>query len=66
MTPKYPEIVIKVSDQDDIALAIVGRVMLALKRAGVSNDQLRHFMREARSRDSDQLLATCRRWVAVE
>jgi len=66
MTPKYPYVVVKLSGRDDIALAMVGRVVLALKRAGVPNEELQQFMREAQSPDADQLLQTCRRWVAVE
>jgi hypothetical protein len=66
MTPKYPYIVVQLSGRDDIALAMIGRVMLALKRASVPDEELQEFMREAQSPDADQLLKTCRRWVAVE
>lgn len=62
---KYPEIEVQLSGQDGNAFAILGRMSKALKRGGVSPDEVKQFMEEAMSGDYDNLLATCAKWVTV-
>ena len=66
MTPKYPNITVRLVGEDGNAFFIIGRVGAALRRAGVPNEEIEAFRREAMSGDYDNVLATCLRWVEVE
>lgn len=63
--PLHPEAVAQLSQCDGNALAIIGRVRLALRRAGVPADEINRFQSEATSGDYDNLLQTAMRWVTV-
>ena len=65
MEVKYPEIEIELSGTDGNAFAIMGKVTKALKRAGVSSDEIDEFLAECQSGDYDHLLQTCMQWVEV-
>jgi hypothetical protein len=62
---KYPNIEVTLTGEDGNAFAILGAVRLALRKAGVSSDEIRTFIDEATSGDYDHLLATCMEWVNV-
>ena len=64
MTVKYPEIYVPLVGEDGNAYAILGRVARALKRAGVSKDEIAEFHSEATSGDYDNLLRTVLAWVS--
>lgn len=64
--PRYPDITVRLVGEDGNAFAIIGRVKQALRRAGVSQDEIKAFREEAMSGDYDNVLATCMRWVEVE
>lgn len=71
-SPKYPDIVVRLSGTDGNAFAIIGTVQRALKTARdgqghrlVSEDELKQFIAEATSGDYDNVLATAMRWVEV-
>ena len=66
MTPKYPNVTVRLVGEDGNAFFIIGRVGAALRRAGVPNEEIEAFRREAMSGDYDNVLATCLRWVEVE
>jgi hypothetical protein len=63
--PKYPEIEVALVGEDGNAGAIMGRVSNALKKAGVSQDEINAYLDESMSGDYDNLLATAVKWVAV-
>lgn len=63
---KYPDVVVPLIGEDSNAMSIVGRVAKALRRAGVSNDEVAAFRLEAYSGDYDNLLNVVREWVEVE
>jgi hypothetical protein len=65
MTPKYPEIEVQLTGEDGNALAIVGRVRKALRREGVTEEQIIEFMDEALSGNYDNLIQTVNEWVEV-
>jgi hypothetical protein len=65
MEPKYPKIKVKLSGTDGNALAIIGAVRQALRRGGVSSDEVAAFSREAMAGDYDHVLQTAIRWVNV-
>jgi len=52
--------------QDGNAFAILGRVRSALKREGVSAEEIGRFCEEAMSGDYDHLLRTVMAWVDVD
>jgi hypothetical protein len=65
MSVKYPEIKVKLVGTDGNAYAIMGNVQKALKRAGVSAEEISLYLKESMSGDYDNLIATACRWVSV-
>ena len=63
--PKYPDIKVRLVGEDGNAYAILGRMKGALRRGGVTGEEIRKFQDEATSGDYDHLLATCAEWVDV-
>lgn len=63
---RYPEVVVRLVGEDGDSVAIIGRVRKALRRAGVTQEQIEEFTQEATSGDYDNVLRTCMRWVNVE
>jgi hypothetical protein len=63
--PKYPEVEVQLTGQDGNAFAILGKTQKALRRAGVSGDEIEQYKEEATSGDYDHLLQTTMRWVNV-
>lgn len=62
---KYPEIEVDLVGQDGNAFVILGAVRRAMRRAGVSSEEIDSFDDEATSGDYDHLLSTCMEWVTV-
>ena len=62
--PKYPKVKVKLSGEDGNALAIIGRVSEALRKAK-HYDQIAPFQTEAMSSTYDNVLAVCMKWVTV-
>jgi hypothetical protein len=65
MDPKYPDIEVPLTGQDGNGFFIIGRVGMALRKAGVDQAEVTEFRKEAMSGDYDHLLQTCMRWVSV-
>lgn len=63
--PKYPNITVRLTGTDGNAYAILGTVQRALRKNGVSQQEISQFMDEAMGGDYDHLLQTCVRWVRV-
>ncbi len=66
METKYPEVEVELVGQDGNAFAIMGRVMGALKSAGVSKEEIDQYYAESTSGDYDNLLRTAMAWVSVK
>lgn len=62
---KYPNIKVKLTGKDGNAFFILGTVRKALKKAGVSSEEIEVWSKEAMSGDYDHLLQTCMEWVDV-
>ena len=62
---KYPEIEVQLVGQDGNAFAIMGRVMAALKDAGVPKEEVDAYYAESTSGDYEHLIATAANWVTV-
>jgi len=62
MTVKYPEVKVKLVGLDGNAFFILGRCQGAARRAGLSNEVLNEFHKEATSGDYNHLLQTCLKW----
>ena len=56
--PKFPEVHVELAGQDGNAFAIIGRVREAMKRSGLSEEDVKAFTDEATSGDYDHLLQT--------
>lgn len=65
MEIKYPEVKVKLVGEDGNAFAIMGRVIKALKSAGVSAEEIAQYQQESMSGDYDNLLRTAMRWVST-
>jgi hypothetical protein len=63
---KHPEVTVELSGGDGNAFAVIGKVMRAMRKAGVPAEEIEEFMTEATSGDYDNVLATCMKWVEVE
>jgi hypothetical protein len=66
MTPKYPDIRVRLVGEDGNAFAIVGRTIRAMRRAGLGSAEIARYSNEAMSGDYNNLLATTMRWVDAE
>lgn len=65
METKYPEVEVQLSGEDGNAFAIMGRVMGALKKAGVPKEEIDAYYKESTAGDYNHLLQTAMRWVSV-
>jgi len=63
MSPKYPNVKVKLVGEDGNAFFIIGKVSSAMRKAGVSEDEVRQFRTEAMSGDYNHLLQTVMNWV---
>jgi len=63
---KYPEVKVKLSGEDGNAFAVLGQVKSAMRRAGIAQEEISAFIKEATSGNYDELIATCMKWVEVE
>jgi len=66
MEPIYKDITVKLVGEDGNAFAILARVMSAMRKAGLSKEEIDKFHTEATSGDYDDLLYTCAKYVNVE
>ena len=64
-TIKYPEIEVELVGNDGNAFAIMGAVSKALKRAKVSEAEVKQYMAESMSGDYDNLRRVAMAWVTV-
>lgn len=64
--PKYPNVTVKLTDEDGNAFAILGRVTKAMREAGVEQNEIALFNQTATAGNYDQLLQTVMKWVEVE
>lgn len=62
---KYPNVTVRLSQTEANMFAVLGRVMTALRRAGVSQEEIDQFEEEATADDYDHAIQTCMRWVDV-
>jgi hypothetical protein len=62
---KYPNVHVQLTGTDGNAFAIMGKVADALRRAGVSNDEVVAYRAESMAGDYDNLLRVAMRWVEV-
>lgn len=62
---RYPKVEVQLTGHNGNAFNVIGRVGLALRRAGVPKAEIDEFRREATSGDYDHVLATAMRWVEV-
>jgi hypothetical protein len=63
--PKYPNVRVQLTGQDGNAYAIMGAVSTALRRHGVSAEEIAKYKEESMAGDYDNLLMTAMRWVDV-
>jgi hypothetical protein len=62
---RYPDVAVQLTGEDGNAYAIMGAVEAALRRAGVSAEEIAKYREESMSGDYDNLLVTAMRWVDV-
>lgn len=60
---KYPEIHVQLSGEDGNAMFILGKISIAMKKAGVSKEERDKFFEEATAGNYDNLLRVCQEWV---
>lgn len=62
---KYPEVEVELTGSDGNAYMVLGLVRKALRRAGVSTEEVEEYTTEATSGDYDHLLQTTMKTVSV-
>ncbi|MFA5558163.1 MAG: hypothetical protein WDA59_01700 [Methanofastidiosum sp.] len=62
---KYPDVEVELIGQDGNAFLILGKVQKALRRAGVSEEEVKQYYEEATAGDYNHLLRTTMDWVEV-
>lgn len=62
---KYPEIEVRLTGSDGNAFAIIGNVARAMRKAGLTSEEVREFQTEAMSGDYNHVLQTAMRFVEV-
>lgn len=65
MTPKFEHIEVELIGNDGNAFAIMGKVIKALRKNGVSKEDIDKYEEEAMSGDYDNLLAVTMKTVTV-
>ncbi|EAI4194435.1 hypothetical protein AV778_03800 [Campylobacter coli] len=60
---KYPNVYVKLVGEDGNAFSILARVSNALKKVGVSKEEISQFQKEAMSSDYNHLLNVVQDWV---
>lgn len=60
---KYPNVYVKLVGEEGNAFSILARVSNALKKAGVSKEEISQFQKEAMSSDYNHLLNVVQDWV---
>ncbi len=63
---KYPEIKAKLIGQDGNAYAIMATVARALRKGGVSEQEIEEYFGESTSGDYNNVIVTAMRWVTVK
>ena len=63
--PKYPDIEVKLSGENGNAYVIMGRVKRAMRKGGLSKEQIDEYIAESTSGDYNNLLNTVFRFVTV-
>jgi hypothetical protein len=64
--PKYPNVTVRLIGEDGNAFNVIGKTCRALRKAGLSDTEVKAFTDEATSGDYDNLLGTVMNWVDVE
>ncbi len=62
---KYPQIKVQLTGNDGNAWSIMGSVSRALRKGGVSAEEIKKYTEESMSGDYNNLLCTAMKWVDV-
>jgi hypothetical protein len=63
---RHPEVTVRLLGADGNSFSVLGRAERALRRAGVSDEEIKQFRDEATAKDYDKLPQTVTRYVEVE
>lgn len=66
MNIKHPDVTVRLSGEDGNAFFIIAKVIRAMRKAGISKEEIFSFEKEAMSGDYDKVLSTCCEYVSVE
>jgi hypothetical protein len=62
---RYPNVHVKLVGENGNALSILASVSSAMRKAGLSREQIKEYMDTAMASEHDRLLAETRRFVKV-
>ena len=63
--PKFPKVKVKIVGEDGNAFFILGRVLGAMRKGGVSKEEIKKYQEEAMSGDYSNLLSVTAQYVSV-
>ena len=64
--PHYPGITVQLTGEDGNAFLVLCKVSYALREAGVEEERVEIFFREASAGNYDHLLRVAMEWVSVQ
>ena len=64
--PRFPQVEVRLVGEDGNAFSIMARTKRAMRRAGVTKEEISAYLAEAASGDYNHLLAVTMRTVAVD
>lgn len=64
--PKFPSVHVTFSGCDGNSFMMIGKVVIAMRRSGIADDDIERFKEEAKNGDYDHCIQTCMAWVEVE
>ncbi len=63
--PKFPHVRVQLTDMDGNSFAILGRVIAAMKEAGIDQSEIDDYLKRAMAGDYDNLLKVSEETVDV-
>jgi len=63
---KYPIVTVQLTGQDGNAFYVLGLCQIAARKAGIPQEDINVFLREAKSGDYNHLLRVCMKYFDVQ
>lgn len=65
-TPKYPNIIVELSDKNGNVFNLMALCTQEMKRAGLTKEEQEEFRKQMMHSDYDNAIITCLNWFTIE